>query len=1061
MTKKGLAKIFRISSSFSAFFFSVALIGNSVADRYRTDIDKFLHTKSYETKTLLDEGELDVEKLYSYKSDYQNTDELIDGIRKVGRHVSEEGSVLLKNDNDALPLKSDELSKVSMLGYGSYDLVLGGDVGAEIDYTNAHPINLIEAMENRGFSINPTLKHMYKENSGLRSIFRNALDHWGTKEVVYRNTCPIADEGEKGLYTDHEPSASDLSNADSSWKDSLEKDNVMIVTFSRAGGENRNYLPGKAGLSNTSIEHGMSDPLGLSDHERSIIDACVESKRLHGGKVIVLLNNASPMEIKELKDNEGIDGILQIGLPGAYGSEGIANLLRGEDDDGNSLSPSGHLSDTYATTNSLSPSAANYGFYHYTNGSSAQSYEGFQVEAEGIYDGYYYYETRYADSVLNESSNATNPKGASKGNLEWKYDQEVTYPFGYGLSYTTFSQKLLSLNVKLGTKEITCKTEVTNTGDFPAKSVVQLYASSPYTTYDKVHGIEKSAVKLIGYEKTKTLNPGESETLVIKVDAQYLSSWDSSLNSEEGGYILDEGNYYFSIGNGAHEALNNMIASIAEKNDASYGTVDSERFEGGDSEKCLSWSNGSFDKDTFRYSKNGTAVTNQLQDMDLNHWMDGECEYLSRQDWENTWPKTYKTLTATQDMLQYLNNDFYEIEEKDEKQYPKVIFNQKNGLKLDDLKGVEDFDDVRWDSLMDQISLFECMAREGYGGGTTKIINSISSPQVRQVDGPCGPNGSSLGNLASKSDSQDPAIALDPYCVDKDDKNYNYNFAAMGNETLIASTFSKKIAEEYGSIMGNYSLWANLPLAWSCGINLHRNPYNARNNEYYSEDPVLTSSQALSFVSAGRKYGMIIAIKHFAFNDTEITRQGISTFMNEQKARELELRGSQAVIESGQCLGIMTGFNRAGVKSCNSHQGLMLGILRGEWGFKGLMSQDAIYDKNYAAVKEAAICSITMTCNTGVDSEIAKSWAYWTIENVGKDNELCAALKRNMKYQAYALANSNAMDGRTRNTVTYRIQTWYDNTLLGLTIGFGSLMALGIVGYGITLFMKKNPEEAE
>lgn len=1060
MTKKGLAKVSRVSSSLSAFFFSVVLIGNSVTDRYRTDIDKFLHTKSYESKTLLDD-DLDVDKLYSYKSDYQNTDDLVNGIRKVGRHVSEEGSVLLKNDNAALPLKTEELGKVSMLGYGSYDLVLGGDVGAEIDYTNSHPINLIESMENKGFSINPTLKQMYKENTKLKSIIKNNVDHWGTNEVVYRNTCPIADEGEKGLYTDHEPSASDLSSANSAWKDTLCQNNVMIITFSRAGGENRNYLPGKTGLSATSIERGMTDPLGLSDNERSIINACVEAKKAHGGKVIILLNNASPMEIKELKDNEGIDSILQIGLPGAYGSDGIANLLRGEDDDGNLLSPSGHLSDTYATTNSLAPSALNYGFNHYTNGNSAQSYECFQVEAEGIYDGYYYYETRYADSVLNESSNASNAKGASGGNQEWIYENEVAYPFGYGLSYTTFSQKLLSLNVKLGTKEIICKTEVTNTGDFPAKSVVQLYASSPYTTYDKVHGIEKSAVKLVGYEKTKTLKPGESETLLIKVDAQYLSSWDSTLNSNKGGYILDDGNYYFSIGNGAHEAVNNMIALIRDKKDASYGKVSLEYFEGGDAEKCLSWTNGSFDADTFRYSKNGTLVTNQLQDMDLNHWMEGECEYLSRQDWENTWPKSFKSLTATQDMLTYLSNDFYPIEEKDEKQYPKVVFNQDNGLKLDDLKGVEDFDDVRWDSLMDQISLFECMAREGYGGGTTKTIESISSPQVRQVDGPCGPNGSSLGNLASKSDSQDPAIALDPYCVNKDDKNYSYNFAAMGNETLIASTFSKEIADEYGSIMGNYSLWANLPLAWSCGINLHRSPYNARNNEYYSEDPILTSSQALSFVSAGRKYGMIIAIKHFAFNDTEITRQGISTFMNEQKARELELRGSQAVIESGKCLGIMTGFNRAGVKSCNSHQGLMLGILRGEWGFKGLMSQDAIYDKNYSAVKEAAICSITMTCNTGIDSEIAKSWPYWTVENVSKDNELCAALKRNMKYQAYAFANSNAMDGRTRNTVTYRINTWYDNTLFALTIAFGCLLGLSIIGYGIILFAERKQEDAE
>lgn len=1042
-----IAKLCKIASAIFAFLFGIVVIGISVADRYRSDIDKFLNTKSYETVTKASDGELNVDELYSYKSDYSDTDELLSAIKDVGKRMSEEGSVLLKNENSALPLTNDELSKVTMLGYAGYDLVLGGDVGAEIDYNNANPVNLIEAMENRGFSLNPTVKRMYTQNTWLRNIFKNAVDHWGSLETVYRNSAPIADSGEKGLYTDREPSANDLDNADSSWRDSLKNHNVMIVTISRAGGENRNYLPGKAGLTQTSIDHGMTDPLSLSDNERSVIEACVQAKQTNGGKVIVLLNNASPIEILELKENDGIDCIMQVGFPGAYGCNGIANLLRGENDDGDSLSPSGHLSDTYAAVNANSPSAQNYGFYSYTNGNKAQSYEGFMVEAEGIYDGYYYYETRYADTVLNPDSNAGCTKGAKAGATQWIYDDEVAYSFGYGLTYTTFTQTLKSVDVKLGTKKITAEIEVKNTGNFPAKAVVQLYASSPYTTYNKVHNVEKSAVKLIGYEKTDVLQPNESVTVLMSTDAQYLASWDSTLNNGTGGYILDDGNYYFAIGNGVHEALNNMIALIFDTGDTSYGDLDSELFGGGNASLAICWENENFDSTTFRASKNGTPVVNRLQDMDLNYWREDSVEYLSRNDWDDTWPKTYNTLTATSKMLQYLNNDFYQIESKDETEFPEVTFGANNGLKLDDLKGVTDFEDDRWDSLLDQITLFECMARIGFGGGTTQAIESIGSPQVRQVDGPAGPNGSSLGNLASKSDSSDATVALDPYCVDSDDPNAGYNFAAMGNETLIASTFSKKMAEEYGKVVGNYSLWANLPLVWACGINLHRNPYNARNNEYYSEDPVLTSGQGLSFISGGRQYGAIIAIKHFAFNSTDITRQGISTFMNEQKARELELRGSQSIIESGKCLGVMTGFNRAGIKSCNSHFGLMIEILRNEWGFKGLMSQDAIYDKSYSAVKEATICGITMTCNTGVDENISRAWAYWTEENVSQDNELCAALKRNMKYQAYAFANSNAMDGRTRDTITYRINTWYDNTLIALTVVFGIFTALALAGY--------------
>lgn len=220
-----------------------------------------------------------------------------------------------------------------------------------------------------------------------------------------------------------------------------------------------------------------------------------------------------------------------------------------------------------------------------------------------------------------------------------------------------------------------------------------------------------------------------------------------------------------------------------------------------------------------------------------------------------------------------------------------MTFGADNGLSLADMKGVTDFEDECWDKLMDQITLFDCMVRVGFGGVYTKPIESIHSPQAIQVDGPAGIHNYPLGQYAEKEDANDPCV------IDKKDKNRNFKFGVMCTETVIGSTFSKEMAAEYGNVCGNYSLWSNLTIFWGCGNNLHRSPYNGRNSEYYSEDPVLTAKQGRAFVSEGNKYGLITAMKHFAFNNTEINRLGISTFMTEQKAREMELRGSQEIVE--------------------------------------------------------------------------------------------------------------------------------------------------------------------
>ena len=270
----------------------------------------------------------------------------------------------------------------------------------------------------------------------------------------------------------------------------------------------------------------QTDPLGLSDDERDLIQAAVDAKAANGGKVIVILNNSSAMEVQEIQDNEGVDAILQVGLPGGYGFYGVADILSG------AANPSGRLPDTYAVDNENSPAAQNYGDLEWTNANPETSINSELVEAENIYIGYKYYETRYMDTVLGQG-NASSTVGSTTGSA-WNYDDEVTYPFGYGLSYTTFTQSLDSLTVDKEAKTVTAEVTVTNTGDVAGKDVVQLYVSLPYTDYDKEHAVEKAGVQLLDYGKTELLEPGASETVTLVADMQDMTSWDSTADNAAG-----------------------------------------------------------------------------------------------------------------------------------------------------------------------------------------------------------------------------------------------------------------------------------------------------------------------------------------------------------------------------------------------------------------------------------------------------------------------------------------------------------------------------------------------
>ena len=1014
--------LWRGLTTLTASLLTVSVAAGPVVDSYRTDIDKFLGTKS--SAMVTDSTD---EDLYTYKSDYSSTTELLDSIEDLGERMSEEGTVLLKNENNALPLSKDETQKLSLLGFSSYYPVQGGDMGSSLNEnkgTDADTVDFVEALDAKGFKINEDLHDLYKS---LESEFKTEVNMWGNIMEYYHITAPATD----GVFASKEPSQEKMDSVDDKWKDSMDNYNVMLVTIGRSSTENGTYLPGVDGV-DASQNLNQTDPLGLSDDERDLINAAVEAKENNGGKVIVMLNNANAMEIDEIKNNDGVDAIMEVGLPGGYGFYGVADILSGE------ANPSGHLTDTYTVTNANSPAAQNFGNYEWTNADPSVNINAEEVEAEDIYTGYKYYETRYADTVLGQG-NADATVGSSTGKA-WNYDDEVSYPFGYGLSYTTFEQTLKSVDVDLANRTVTAEVDVKNTGDVAGKDVVQLYTSVPYTDYDVENKVEKSAVQLLDYEKTDMIEPGESQTVTITADAQDMASWDSSCENEAGttgNWILDNGTYYFTVGNGAHEAVNNVL--VAQDQDVE-----------GNKDNVQTWELGDFDSSSFAVTLNGTPVENQLQDADLNNWMEDTVTYLSRNDWEGTWPETYKDLTATDEMISTMADDYSDIEANGDPS--SVTFGADNGMTLANMKGVEDITDERWSILMDQLTLEECLIRTGLGGTSTKVIESITSPEAIQNDGPNGFNSYPLGQYANSD-----ASTGDPCVIAEDDPNRDYKMGVMANETVIGQTFSKQLAAEWGKAVGNYSLWANTAIWWGVGTNLHRTPYNARNHEYFSEDAVLTAGQGAAIIKAGHDYGVLIAPKHLAFNDTEINRTGIAEFMTEQAARENELRGTQSCIEDANALAVMTTYNRVGCVTSNAHTGLLLNILHKEWGFKGLMSEDFIQDPAYTKIHMAVHNGVTMTCNTGDNTMAAVEavWPYWSVENASQSEELLTDLKQAMLYQNYALANSNAMDGMSTSTHIEKLNTWYDNLITGLRIGFGVLTVLCAAMYLLGLKKKE------
>lgn len=1013
----------------SALFLTISIIAANILETYRTSVDAFVGTRSQQTVTDASE---DGEDAWTYESKFKTAKEAYEGFKELAIRTSQETYALLKNENSTLPLSNT--AKITLFGVRSYAPVYGNNGGSVPDGKST--VEIFDAFSERGFEINPTMLETY------RSFF--ADKEWTVPQFGGGLLPAYA---EISAYDDpHELTLEELRSLNPDFdKDYSSYNDAAIVVVGRIGGENGDgYYPGEAGRAE-GVETVTGNILSLSNEEMEII----EEAKANFDTVIVLVNATNQMEIANLENDPDIDAIMWIGYPGAYGFYGVADVLNG------TVSPSAHLGDTFAKNSALAPAMQNYGNIPWENaGSFAETanVNSYLIEAEGIYTGYRYYETRYADIVLGNGGDmasagtyANEDGTVAEVDGVWDYSNEVIYPFGYGLSYTTFEQTLDSVEI-LGSRETaTVSVTTKNTGDVAGKAVVQVYAQAPYTEYDRQYHIEKSAVQLMDFEKTNTLQPGESQTITMEIDLANLASYDAE-NAKT--YIVDPGDYYFAIGGDSHDALNNILAAQGKT------TADGMTTEG-NADKSFQWTwDGEVDAATFSVSKAGVEITNALSEgdyaTDINAFMPDTVTYLSRSDWDGTFPETYAGLSANEELTRLLGNDFIEL--KTGEDTSDIIFgNTQSDLTINDLKGA-DFDDPRWEELVSKVTIDEFL---NFAANAFHNIAAIESVGLLQYAADDGPNGSDSHYLTEGS-YQGTAY--------EDAADYDYATRVGPTPQNIAYSWNKELAYEVGEItLGESTLVLNLPIMIGPGMNIHRHAYNSRGAEYYSEDPILTGYIGSAVVQGAQSKGTLVNIKHAAFNDQEINRSGIAVFMNEQKARELELRGLQQAFEANGkpasfredadredtytegALGVMSSYNRIGAVAPSANRGVQVQIMRDEWDFNGYNVTDFTGVSLKAAPKESILAGTTAFCGFGISEEIT----YWSGSALSGDRDMAEAIRENIHYLLYALSHSAAMNGINATTHTVNVMTWWRVIYITCIAVFAAAAVLSLVFYGI------------
>lgn len=574
-----------------------------------------------------------------------------------------------------------------------------------------------------------------------------------------------------------------------------------------------------------------ADELRLTDNQRALFDRVTATF----DRVVVVINSGNQMELGFLDEYPQITGAVWIGTPGPRGAVSLAKILTGE------VNPSGRLTDTYAVDVESAPATENFGDYRYENAD-----RGLLDYEEGIYLGYRYYETRYL--------------GDEEG-----YRAAVQYPFGYGLSYTTFDRTASEPVVADG--NVSVDVTVTNTGDVAGKDVVEVYASAPYTP----GGIEKSAVELAGYAKTASLDPGASETVTVEFALRDLASWDTAGG---GRYVLDAGTYDVSVSTDVHSPLATFPVEVAEQQ--VYDT----------------------DETT------GEPLENRFG------YAEGDLTTLSRDDWEGTYP--------TDDDLDHEASDAV-LETMDPQVVPAEgdapTTGADNGLQLDDLQGL-DYDDPTWDEFLDQLTVDEQIELFSTGAYETASIERLGIPSATLFDSPSGLS-FFFGEVTA---------------------------ASYPTEVVVASTWNDELAYDLGESIGAEANAYGVEGWYAPGMNLHRTPMGGRDFEYFSEDPLVSGKMAAGMISGAQSKNVLTFMKHFALNEQEINARlpGVNVFVDEQALRELYLRPFEISVKEGGARGAMSSFVNIGGRWSGGNHQLLQEVLRGEWGFDGVVSTDAV-----------------------------------------------------------------------------------------------------------------------
>lgn len=884
-----------------------------------------------------------------------NKAEAFANAQEVNLKLAEEGFVLLKNENAALPMNKG--ARISVFSKNSVNLSYGGSGSGGFDTSNNK--NLYESLNEAGFVTNPTLKSFYESSQSgpVRTANSSDLDNGDNQKIATAET-------PQSKYTDA------VKNSYADYSD------AALVVITRIGGEGFD-LPRYQGDSEGAVSPD-SHYLELDQNEIDLLTAVTDGTFK---RVVVVFNTPSSFEATFLKDSayaafaDKIDAAVWIGFTGSNGITALGEILNGD------VNPSGRLVDTWAADFTKNPSFVNFGTGCLPD--TTDKYDGgmyYSVDyEEGIYVGYRYYETR----------------GETDGE-DW-YNANVVYPFGYGLSYTTFDWTVgdaSASEIELGTT-ITVPVTVKNTGSVAGKEVVQLYASAPYT----LGGIEKAHKVLVGFAKTKLLQPGESETVTVSFDPYSAASYDYRDANSNGfsGYELEAGEYTLYVSRNAHESEKAIALNLAA--DVQIGTdptTDSE-------------------------------VVNRYTDSE--NFLDSDWQLdamLSRADWEGTWPtpQTAQQHAGTDRLYEEIRSEEHNNPtDFDSEEYP--WFGEEPTLTLRDLlpsaeaegyEPVVSYDDERWEELMMGCDEEEMIALINNGAYHTLAMESVGLPATIHGDGPSGFT-----------------------CfMSKEQVNGTCQYVS---EPVMASTWNINLMNELGEAIGEEGTIGDKATGqpyssiYAPGVNIHRSPFGGRCSEYFSEDPFISGMMGAAEVQGIQSRGVLPTVKHFVANEQETHRSigGDLSWLSEQALREIYLKPFEYTVKLGETRGIMTSFNRIGTRWTGGDYRLLTEILRNEWGFNGLVICD------FNTIPQYMIPRMMFYAGGSLDLATQQS-AMWTDCDTSDAGD-AIVLMRAVKDVMYALVNSNAMNAEV---IGYNPPIWQEY-LHWINIGAFTLVGVWLV----------------